>query len=39
MCKIIYKYHVSLNGLLEMPGTRPDWVNADEELLRYSNNL
>jgi dihydrofolate reductase len=39
MCKIIYKTHVSLNGLIEMPGSRPDWVIADEELFRYSNNL
>jgi dihydrofolate reductase len=39
MCKIIYKIHVSLNGLIEMPGSRPDWVIADEELFRYSNNL
>ena len=39
MCKIIYKYHVSLNGLIEMPGCPPDWVIADEELFRYMNNL
>jgi len=39
MCKIIYKTHVSLNGLIEMPGGRPDWVISDEELFRYSNNL
>ena len=39
MCKIIYKTHVSLNGLIEMPGASPDWVIADEELFRYSNNL
>ena len=39
MCKIIYRTHVSLNGLIEMPGDRPDWVIADEELFRYSNNL
>jgi dihydrofolate reductase len=39
MCKIIYKTHVSLNGLIEMPGSPPDWVIADEELFRYSNNL
>ena len=39
MCKIIYKTHVSLNGLIEMPGGRPDWVIADEELFRFSNNL
>jgi dihydrofolate reductase len=39
MCKIIYKTHVSLNGLIEMPGNKPDWVIADEELFRYSNNL
>jgi hypothetical protein len=34
MCKIIYKFNVSLNGLIEMPGSRPDWVIADEELFR-----
>jgi dihydrofolate reductase len=28
-----------LNGLIEMPGAPPDWVIADEELFRYSNNL
>ncbi len=39
MCKIIYNTHVSLNGLIEMPGSRADWVIADEELFRYSNNL
>jgi dihydrofolate reductase len=39
MCKIIYKYNVSLNGLIEMPGSFPDWVIADEELFRYMNNL
>ena len=39
MCKIIYKTHVSLNGLIEMPGERPDWVIVDEELFRYSNDL
>ena len=39
MCKIIYRYHVSLNGLIEMPGSSPDWVVADEELFRYMNNL
>ena len=39
MCKIIYRHHISLNGLIEMPGDRPDWVIADEELFRYSNNL
>lgn len=39
MCKIIYRTHVSLDGLIEMPGGRPDWVIADEELFRYSNNL
>ncbi len=39
MCKIIYKTHVSLNGLIEMPGGSPDWVIADEELFRYTNNL
>ena len=39
MCKIIYRYNVSLNGLIEMPGSRPDWVIADEELFRYMNNL
>jgi dihydrofolate reductase len=39
MCKIIYKTHVSLNGLIEMPGDSPDWVIADEELFRYMNNL
>ncbi|RPJ38758.1 MAG: dihydrofolate reductase [Chloroflexi bacterium] len=39
MARIIYKTHVSLNGLIEMPGERPDWVIADEELFRYSNNL
>ena len=39
MCKIIYRINVSLNGLIEMPGDRPDWVIADEELFRYSNNL
>ena len=39
MRKIIFNTHVSLDGLSEMPGTRPDWVIADEELFRYSNNL
>ena len=39
MRKIIYRYHVSLNGLIEMPGSSPDWVIADEELFRYMNNL
>ena len=39
MRKIIYKTHVSLNGLIEMPGDTPDWVIADEELYRYTNNL
>jgi dihydrofolate reductase len=39
MRKIIYKTHVALNGLIEMPGEFPDWVIADEELFRYSNNL
>ena len=39
MCKIIYQTHVSLNGLIEMPGERPDWVITDEELFRYMTNL
>ena len=39
MCKIIYKTTVALNGLIEMPGSPPDWVIADEELFRYMNNL
>lgn len=39
MSKIIYRTHLSLNGLIEMPGDRPDWVIVDEELFRYSNNL
>src|SRR5512140_2902227 len=39
MCKIIYRHNVSLNGLIEMPGERPDWVIADEELFRYMNKL
>ena len=39
MCKIIYRINVSLNGLIEMPGDRPDWVIADEELFHYMNNL
>ena len=39
MGKIIYKTTVALNGLIEMPGTPPDWVIADEELVRYMNNL
>ena len=39
MCKIIYRTHVSLNGLIEMPGNSPDWVIADEELFRFSINL
>ncbi len=39
MAKIVYKFNVSLNGLIEMPGERPDWVIADEELFRYSNDL
>ena len=39
MCKIIYRTHVSLNGLIEMPGGSPDWVIADEELFHYMNNL
>ena len=39
MCKIIYRTHVSLNGLIEMPGSAPDWVIADEELFHYMNNL
>ena len=39
MCKIIYRTHVSLNGLIEMPGSAPDWVIADEELFHYMTNL
>jgi dihydrofolate reductase len=39
MCKIIYRTHVSLNGLIEMPGDPPDWVIVDEELFRYMTNL
>ncbi len=39
MRKIIYQTHISLNGLIEMPGSSPDWVIADEELFRYMNNL
>lgn len=39
MSKIIYKCHVSLNGLIELPGGAPDWVIADEELFRFSNIL
>ena len=39
MCKIIYRYHVALNGLIEMPGRPADWVIADEELFRYMTNL
>ena len=39
MRKIIYKTHVSLNGLIELPGGTPDWVIVDEELFRYTNNL
>ncbi|HEY3310978.1 MAG TPA: dihydrofolate reductase family protein [Anaerolineales bacterium] len=39
MSRIIYKTHVSLNGLIEMPGSPPDWVIADEELFSYSNDL
>ena len=39
MRKIIYRTHLSLNGLIEMPGCPPDWVIVDEELFRYSNNL
>ena len=39
MRKIIYRTHVSLNGLIEMPGGSPDWVIADEELFHYMNNL
>ncbi len=39
MCKIIYRINVSLNGLIERPGDRPDWVIADEELFHFMNNL
>ncbi len=39
MRKIIYQTHVSLNGLIEMAGERPDWVITDEELFRYMTNL
>jgi dihydrofolate reductase len=39
MCNIIYKTHIALNGLIELPGNPPDWVIADEELFRYANNL
>ena len=39
MCKIIYRYHVALNGLIEMPGRPADWVIADEELFRFMINL
>jgi len=39
MARIIYKCHVSLNGLIEMPGAAPDWVIADEELFRYMVDL
>ena len=37
--KIIFKTNVPLDGLIEMPGERPDWVIVDEELFRYMNNL
>ena len=39
MGKIIYRINVSLNGLIELPGSPPDWVIADEELFHYMNNL
>ena len=39
MSKIIYRFHVSLNGFIELPGSPPDWVIADEELFHYMNNL
>ena len=39
MRKIIYKFNVSLNGLIEIPGSAADWVIADEELFRYMSNL
>ncbi len=39
MSKIIYRIHVSLNGLIEMPGNPPDWVIVDEELFHFMNNL
>jgi dihydrofolate reductase len=35
MARIIYRYNISLNGLIEKPGERPGWVIADEELFRY----
>jgi dihydrofolate reductase len=39
MCKIIYRTQVSLNGFIELPGSNPDWVTVDEELLRHMTNL
>ena len=39
MRKIIYRTHVSLNGLIEMPGAAPDWVIVDEELFRFMSRL
>jgi dihydrofolate reductase len=38
MSKIIYRCHVALNGLIEMPGEIPDWVVTDEELFRFMSN-
>jgi len=39
MSKIIYRIHVSLNGLIELPGYPPDWVIVDEELFHFMNDL
>jgi dihydrofolate reductase len=39
MRRIIFLTMISLDGLMEAPGGRPDWVSADEELFGYLNNL
>jgi dihydrofolate reductase len=39
MRKIIYRTQLSLNGLIEMPGSPADWVIADKDLFSYMTNL
>src|SRR5512135_1663044 len=39
MCKITFLTMISLDGYIEKPGDKPDWVSVDEELFRYLNNL
>ncbi len=39
MRKIIFLTMISLDGYMEKPGEKPDWVSVDEELLRNINDL